>query len=52
MKILFWSIVFLGSCYSFWYAFSLLKEQNKLGSVGMAMVGGLIIALSFMVRLQ
>ena len=35
----------LGSCYSFWFAFYLLKDQNKLGSFGMAMVGGLIIAL-------
>jgi hypothetical protein len=52
MEIFFLVLVFLGSCYSFWYAYYLLKDQNKLGSVGMAMVGGLIIALSFMVRLQ
>ena len=49
---LFWAIVLFGSCYSFWYAYYLMKDQNKLGSFGMAMVGGLIIALSFMVGLQ
>ena len=52
MVVIFWGIVFLGSYYSFWYAYYLLKNQNKLGSIGMALVGGLIIAVSFMVRLQ
>ena len=52
MELPFMIVVLLGSLYSFWYAYYLLKDKNKLGSFGMTLVGGLIIALSFLVKLQ
>ncbi|WP_338470698.1 hypothetical protein R4Z10_18210 [Niallia sp. XMNu-256] len=52
MEILFWTIVVFGLVYSFWYAFYLVKNKNKLGATGMALVGLLIGIFSFMVRLK
>ncbi|MBZ5753315.1 hypothetical protein M3184_04015 [Metabacillus litoralis] len=52
MKIIFWVVVLFGSCYSFWYAYYLIKDKNKLGAFGMALVGLLIGVFSFMVRLK
>ncbi|WP_394236024.1 hypothetical protein [Niallia oryzisoli] len=52
MNIIFWAVVLFGSCYSFWYAYYLIKDKNKLGAFGMVLVGCLISGLSFMVRLN
>jgi hypothetical protein len=45
-------IVLFGTGYSLWYAYYLLKDKNKLGAFGITLVGLLISALAFMVKLK
>jgi hypothetical protein len=52
LKIVFWAVVCTGSVYSFWYAYYLLKDKNKMGAVGMVLIGVLIGGLSFLVELK
>ena len=52
MKILYWAVISFGSFYSFWYAYYLIKDKNKLGAFGLIILGFLISGLSLMIRLK
>ncbi|MCM3567272.1 hypothetical protein [Neobacillus mesonae] len=52
LKMVFWAVVLFGSGYSFWYSYYLVKGKNKLGALGIALVGGLIFGLSFLVKVK
>jgi hypothetical protein len=52
MKIFFWAIALVGTGYSFWYAYYLIKDRNKLGAFGIAFVGLLISGLAYFVRMK
>lgn len=42
----------IGSGYSFWYAYYLIKDKNKVGAFGITIIGLLIFGLSFLVKLK
>lgn len=52
MKFIFWSVVLCGAFYSFGHAYFLIKEKNKLGALGISMVGLAITILPFFIRLK
>lgn len=52
MNILLWLVVLFSSGYSFWYAYYLIKGKNRIGAFGVAVVGILIVVLSFWVNIE
>ncbi len=52
MHMIFWSIIGLGTLYSFYYAYYLFKEKKNSSAVGLIFLGLLISGLSFFVRLK
>jgi hypothetical protein len=52
MRLIFWAVVLFGGGYSFLHAYFLIKDKNKIGAVGVSLVGIVILVLTFIVRLK
>lgn len=52
MKFIFCAVVLCGTFYSFGHAYFLIKEKNKLGAIGISIVGLAITIIPFFIRLK
>nr|WP_263327446.1 hypothetical protein [Neobacillus sp. Marseille-Q6967] len=52
MKYIFWAVVIFGALYSFGHGYFLLKDKNKIGAVGISIVGLAICIIPFWLRLK
>lgn len=52
MRLIFWAVVLFGGAYSFLHAYYLIKDRNKIGAIGISLVGIVIFVLTFIVRLK
>jgi hypothetical protein len=52
MKFIFWVVVMCGAFYSFGHAYFLIKDKNKLGAIGISVVGLTITILPFFIRIK
>jgi hypothetical protein len=52
VKLILWMVVLFGGLYCFAHAYFLLKDKNKLGAVGIILIGVVICACPFFIRLK
>lgn len=52
MSLLMWFIALLGSSYAIGHAYFLIKDKNKIGAIGIGLVGIFILFFAFIIRLK